>query len=268
MAFCTNCGASADGAFCSQCGRPLAQANGPAGSATNARPDAAAPPRRKTSPIVWILVAVVALACVAGAITLAGGLFLVHKARQAGVDADLFRDNPGLAIAKLIAAAHPDTDVVSTDPGSGTVTLRDRRTGKEMTLTFDQVRKGNFRFEADEDNGRKAVVQLGGDAEKIPAGVPVYPGAKVQATFEVDGNGANGQGAYEYEFSTPDAPSKVVAWYHRKLEEDGRKLALHNDSPDGGMLVAEDDANRRTLRVIVSRDSSGTTINLTARVKR
>jgi hypothetical protein len=232
----------------------------------NARTDAASP-RRKSSPVVWILVVVIGLACVAGAITLAGGLFLVHKAREAGVDANLFRDNPSLAIAKLIAAAHPDTEVVSTDTGSGTVTLRDRRTGKEMTLTFDQVRKG-FRFEADEDNGRKAAVQLGGDAEKIPAEVPVYPGAKVQATFEVDGDGANGQGAYEYEFSTPDAPAKVVAWYHRKLEEDGRKLALHNDSPDGGMLVAEDDANRRTLRVIVSRDTDGTKINVTARVKK
>jgi hypothetical protein len=267
MPFCTHCGASADGAFCSQCGRPLAQANGPAAPAMNARLDAQ-PQRRKTSPILWILIALVGLACIAGAITLAGGLFLVHKAREAGVDADLFRENPGLAIGKLIAAAHPDTEVVSTDTGSGTVTLRDRRTGKEMTLTFDQVRKG-FRFEADDDNGRKAVVQLGGgDGVKLPADVPVYPGAKVQATFEVDGDGASGQGAYEYEFSTPDAPAKVVAWYHRKLEEDGRKLALHNDSPDGGMLVAEDDANRRTLRVIVSRDSSGTTINLTARVKR
>src|SRR5215469_2067322 len=159
MAFCTNCGANADGAFCSQCGRPLAQTNGPAASAINAQPDAP-PPRRKTSPNVWILVAVMGLACVAGAITLAGGMFLVHKAREAGVDADLFRDNPGLAIGKLIAAAHPDTEVVSTDTGSGTVTLRDRRTGKEVALTFDEVRKG-FRFEAEEDNGRKAVVQLG-----------------------------------------------------------------------------------------------------------
>jgi hypothetical protein len=266
MAFCTNCGANVDGAFCSQCGRPIAQVNGPSVSMANARPDTA-PSRRKTSPIVWILVAIVGLACVAGAITLAGGLFLVHKAREAGVDADLFRDNPGLAIAKLIAAAHPDTEIVSTDAGSGTVTLRDRRTGKEMTLTFDQVRKG-FRFEADEDNGRKAAVQLGGDAEKVPVEVPVYPGAKVQATFEVDGNGAGGQGAYEYEFSTQDSPSKVFAWYHDKLQEDGRKLALHNESPDGGMLVAEDDANRRTWRVIVGRDANGTTINVTARVKK
>lgn len=266
MPFCTHCGSSADGAFCSQCGRPLAQTNGPAASMMNAPPPGA-PPQRKTSPIVWILVAVVGLACVAGAITLAGGLFLVHKAHEAGVDADLFRDNPGLAIGKLIAAAHPDTEVVSTDTGSGTVTLRDRRTGKEITLTFDQVRKG-FRFEADEDNGKKAVVQLGGDSEKVPAEVPVYPGAKVQATFEVDGDGAKGQGAYEYEFSTPDAPSKVFAWYHTRLQEDGRKLALHNESADGGMLVAEDDANRRTLRVIVGRDANGTTINVTARVKK
>ena len=259
MAFCTNCGATVSGAFCSNCGRAI--------PSTEAAGTAAVRPRR-TSPWVWILVILLGIVVVGGLATFAGGMFLVHKAREAGVDAQLFRENPGLAIGKLIAAANPDAEVVRTDDGAGTVTLRDRRTGKEMTITFDQARKGNFHFEADGDDG-KIRLEAGGEGVNVPANVPRYPGAKVQGSFEVDGNDkGDGGGAYEYGFSTPDAPAKVVAFYRQKLEEMGMKLALQNSTPDGGMLVAEDDANRRTLRVIVSRDSGGTTINVTARVKK
>ncbi len=228
---------------------------------------AAPPPRRKTSVLVWVLVVVLGLALVAGLAAVAGSYWIVHKAREAGVDPELFRDNPGLAIAKLIAATRPDTEIVNTDTQDGTVTLRDRKTGQEMTFTFDQIKKGDFRFEA-EDNGKHTAVEFGGDPDRVPADVPVYPGAQVRATFQVDGDGGKGLGAYEYEFSTPDTPSKVVDYYHRRLEDYGMKLVLNTHTTDGGMLVGEDDANNRTLRVIVSRDDKGTTINLTARVKK
>jgi hypothetical protein len=263
MAFCTNCGATVDAAFCPQCGKPVGQTAGaPVPSA------APVPPRRKTSVWVWVLVVTLGVCLLAGAGVLAGGYWLAHKVREAGIDPELFRQDPGLAISKLVAAVDPNAEVVGTDRAAGTVTLRDRRTGKEITLNFDQARKGHFSFEANDDNGRHTVVEVGGDADKVPAGVPVYPGAKVQATFEVDGDGGKGQGAYEYEFSTPDAPSKVMDYYHRTLEDAGMKLALNTPAADGGMLVAEDDANHRTLRVIVRQDADRTTINLTARVKK
>jgi hypothetical protein len=263
MPYCTNCGATTEGAFCAQCGKP---ANPDASSA----PAAPAAPRRKSSLLVWILAGILGVAILAGAAIFTGGLWVAHKVKQAGVDPELFRENPGLAVSKLIAAADPDAEVISTDPADETVTVRDRRSGKEVILTFDEVKTGNFRLEANDDQGHRALVQIGGsaDAVAVPAEVPVYPGAKVKSTFQVDGNGEKGQGAYEYEFTTLDAPAKILDYYHRTLEKAGMKLALQTHTADGGMLVAEDDANRRTLRVIVSRDADATTINLTARVKR
>ncbi|MBV9504520.1 MAG: zinc ribbon domain-containing protein [Acidobacteriia bacterium] len=255
MAFCTRCGARVSGAFCQACGQPLAATSAPA------------PARRRTSVLVWVLVVILGIAVAGGIATVAGGVFLVHKARQAGLDADLFRRNPGLAISKVIAAFNPDAEVVKTDESAGTVTLRDRRTGKEINITFDQARRGNFRFEAEDENGKRTLVQLGNDGVDLPSDLPVYPGAKVEATFEVDGNRESGEhGAYEYEFSTPDAPAKVMAFYERKLSGAGLHLALHNSTQKGGMLVAEDDDHHRTLRVIVSKESEGTTINVTARL--
>jgi hypothetical protein len=40
-------------------------------------------PTKKTSPVVWIIVGVLGLVAVAGVVVIAGGLFLVNKAKDA-----------------------------------------------------------------------------------------------------------------------------------------------------------------------------------------
>src|SRR5437763_11593227 len=151
MAFCTRCGATVAGAFCSQCGASGAQAAQAAGPAATAVP-AAAP--RKTSPIVWVLLALggVFFLAVIGAV--ATGAFFVHKARQAGIDGELFRNNPGLAVGRMIAAVHPNLDVVRTNEGDGTVTLRDRHTGKQFSINIDAARRGSLTLKADDEDGK------------------------------------------------------------------------------------------------------------------
>src|SRR5215813_11765721 len=115
MAFCTKCGAQVAGAFCVQCGAPAKSGAGPAGAAAapaaapsynaSAAPVTAA---RKTSPIVWILIAVAGV-FVLGIVGVMGTtFFLVHKAKQAGLDTDLMSRNPGMAIAKMVTAFNPD----------------------------------------------------------------------------------------------------------------------------------------------------------------
>ena len=95
MAFCTTCGAPLSGAFCTKCGAPVAAAQGPAAGppAAGQFVPGAAPVPRKTSPIVWVLVAILAFFLIGGLVT-AGILGLVvHRARQAGVSFD--RHNNG-----------------------------------------------------------------------------------------------------------------------------------------------------------------------------
>ena len=105
-------------------------------------------------------------------------------------------------------------------------------------------------------------------AAKVPTDVPTYPAAKLLGTFSAPGGGADGlPGASQYEFRTGDAPSKVMDYYHKTLEHAGMKLALHQTTADGGMFVAEDDANRRTVNVIVEKAPDGTTIRVTIRKK-
>ena len=275
MAFCTNCGASViAGAFCNNCGTPApgGAARPPAAGPVPPNPAVSMPPapaQRKTSPIVWVLVVVLGLFVLAGLGTFAAGYFVVHKVRQAGFDPELMRRNPGLAVSKIIAATIPNAEVLSTDDGAGTITIRDKSTGKVVTLSFDEARKGKFSFQAEDGDHQKASIEVGGEDTKVPADIPVYPGAKVEGNFTVTGNGANGEGtASQVTLSSSDAPSKVLEFYHDKLENSGMKMALDTKTPDGGMLMAEDDARGRALTVIVGKGDGKTSISVTTRAKK
>ena len=89
MAFCTQCGASVSGTFCSQCGTPVAAAGGqppapppPPAAAPYGQP-VAVPVARKTSPIVWVLVIVLGF-FVLGGIAVIGTIgYFAHRVRQA-----------------------------------------------------------------------------------------------------------------------------------------------------------------------------------------
>src|ERR1017187_1428416 len=92
MAFCSTCGATMAGAFCTKCGTPagVAQTQGPAAPV-------GAPVARRTNPIVWVLVVILGLFVLCG-LGAAGVAFIVlHHARQAGVSFDRTRGG-GFAI--------------------------------------------------------------------------------------------------------------------------------------------------------------------------
>ena len=253
MAFCTSCGATVQGAFCQQCGTPLSAAAAQA-AAPQAGPPAVAL-KRKTSVVVWILLAVagVFVLCIAGLI--AAGLYVAR--------------NPGVAMAKLITAANPDAEVLSTDLGSQTMRIRDRRTGKEVTLSFDDVKKGRLKFSATGDNGEVANLEIGGGEGKLPSWVPAYPGARAQGNLTA--SGADGGGVGEggiVTFTTPDPPSKVTEFYDAKCKEMGMSVNLSQLSDSGGLIVGADEGKQRTLHVMVAGGSGDTTITVTYGRKR
>jgi hypothetical protein len=276
MAFCTNCGAQVTGAFCNQCGTPVAGAAGRAQASAPPQmspanmtqpppmPMPAGPVPRKTSPLVWILVAVLGL-FVLGFIGVVGtGFFLVHKARQAGIDPDLMRRNPGLAVGKLIAAANPDAEVVSTNDAAGTITVRDKKTGKVVTMTFDQAKSGGLKFSAQDENGQTANIEIGGDANKLPSWIPAYPGSSGQGTFSIRGNANDGSGeGGNFTFTTKDPASKVMSFYQDKAKDLGMKADLTTTADKGGMIVASDPDGTRSLTVVVGESSGETTVNVT-----
>jgi hypothetical protein len=260
MAFCPNCGAQVSGEFCTACGTRSKTSDAPQAGPLQAMPVAAPPAARKTSPLVWILVAVAGVIVLFGLAVVGGGLFLVHKAKQAGFDTELMRNNPGLATAKLLAATNPDLEVISSDQ-HGVITIRQRSTGKIMTMSFDDMKGGKFSFKADGDGGS---VNIGAGQAAVPAWIPSYPNSKPASIYSV--NGKDGASA-SFQFQTRDAPKDIVAFYEAGLKQAGFRISMYTANggggSSGGMLSADDAANKRTVTVTVGNGSQGTTVGVT-----
>ena len=274
MAFCQNCGAQMSGDFCTVCGARAKGSEAPPPSAATAAP--AGP--RKTSPIVWILAGVVGLFALGGIAVVGGGLFLVHKAKQAGFDTELMRNNPGLATAKLLAATNPDLEVVSTDEGRGLITIRQKSTGKTMTVNFDEMKHGRITFHED---GKDSVTMeahgagdtgsfqlksgtesmtMGASQATLPAWIPAYPNSKPASVFSM--NGKDGSSA-SVQFQTRDDPKDVIAFYERELKQSGFRINATLSGAGSGMVSGDDRGNKRTVLVTVGNGNQGTTVSLT-----
>lgn len=254
MAFCTTCGASLTGAFCTNCGKAAAQASATPPNAGAAAATAPAPARRRTSPLVWVLLIILGFFAL-GVVGLIGtGIFVARR--------------PGYAIAKIISAANPDAEVVSTDDGAGMVTIRNRRTGKTVTLSFDDARHGRFRLEAEDENGKHGSLEIGGSAN-LPAWIPSYPGSNPHAVFSAKGESEEGAGeGGNFTFTTSDPVSRVRSFY----EDEGRRLGMDinvkTESQEGAVLVMKDPDDRRSLTVMLGSSGGQTTVNVTYGRKR
>jgi hypothetical protein len=201
------------------------------------------------SPIAWVLVIVLGLFGL-GAVAVVGiGAFFVHKVQTDGVD---------VTLARVIAAANPNLEVLRTNKGDGTVTLRERDTGKEFSISIDAARNGKFSLHAKED-GKVATLELAGDA-KAPSWVPQYPGSRPQSVFSAKSESDRESGeAGSFFFKTPDPTSKVVEFYQEKA----RELDLPLRAAGFGTVIAGNDERERFLKVVAVEGSELTTVNVT-----
>lgn len=238
------------------------------------------PPPPKSSGgkvLLWIFGGLAALVLLV-VVCLAGlGFFMMHKARQAGLDPELMRKNPALAAAKMVVIANPDVQLVSSNDASGTMVVRDKKTGKLTTLKFDAANK---KMVVTDDQGKTVTatldsnagtvkmesedgtVKIGANADKAPAWVPVYPGSTPQNTISVSGKGEQKQSG-TYVCVVKDDPAKVLSYYAGQLTAAGMKLTRTTsgeDAKSGGIVSGED--NGRSVIVTVSADSEGTHVSV------
>jgi hypothetical protein len=274
MAFCTNCGAQVSGRFCEKCGATI---GGEAPAPPAAPPPPAyqqpqyqqqaysqplPPPAKKgTSPWVWILGGL-ALILVLGVISVVGmGFFIAKKAKDAGIDSSLAQTNPVLAAAKMMVALNPEVEVVKSDDSAGTITIREKKTGKTITMSAEDIKNGKISF-TEEGSGETMTFGGGG---KLPSWVPSYPGSKPEGVFSATGGEGEGGSA---RFTTTDPAAKVVEFYQNALKSAGYKITTSTAGDSSGMVAGEDQTNNRTVMATIGAEAGETNVVLTYGVKK
>jgi hypothetical protein len=249
--------------------------------------------------ILWIvgIFASLVVLCIVGVVVISAIFF--HKAKQAGLDSDLMKKNPALAIAKMAVTANADTELVSSDDNAGTIVVRDKKTGKIVTMKFDPEKKSMVVID---ENGKTATVQVdssknslvvtdaqgktatitgdaqggnvevkgpdgtfkaGANADKAPSWVPVYPGATPQSNFSAS---SNGEQTGSYSFTTKDGVDKILAYYDSALKSSGFKTSNTTNNTNGkitGMVSGTADNDKRTVLVIAGSDDNGIKVAVT-----
>jgi len=221
-----------------------------------APPPPAVPAKRKTSPLVWVLVIILGLFLLGGVAVVGVGMFAVHKLHQAGFDSDLWRRNPGLAASKMITAFNPNVELVRVNDRDNTITMRDKRTGEEFTMSFDDVQHGRFHMNVRGNNGAR--LDIGGDSSKLPSWIPEYPGAKPEVAFT--GSSDQGEGG-TFTFKTPDSPQDVMKFYQDRINGMGLKTNLVANTSDGGTIAASEE-NGRSLNVTAAASGGQTSVTV------
>jgi len=227
-----------------------------------------------------VLIAIVGVAVVGLLLLGLGGWFVYQKAKEAGFDYDLLKENPGVAVAKMVAAVNPNLELVSVDEAAGKVTLLDKESGKTVTLNLEDVVKGKISFETEEGETSSLEITGGGDegavrvqtsegtveygvtAGKLPEWIPVYPGSTVQMGMSSQSSEErNGQAV----ITTNDSAKELVEYYSRAFEKAGLEVnTIHPAGAAGESVIinAEEANGSRQAMVMVGKREQDTTASV------
>ncbi|NOZ14114.1 MAG: hypothetical protein GXO69_10825 [Acidobacteria bacterium] len=256
------------------------------------QPDPAAPgsPKKKGLPaLAWVGIGcgTIVLLVIIGLVALGG--YAVHKVKQAGFDPGLWKRNPTAAAAKIITTMNPDVEIVSTDNNSQTITIRNRKTGKTVTVDLQDVKNGKFRFfdekghestvtlsgSAPGENGKrsggsmsiktsegKVNISTGTKADKLPEWVPLYRDVVPTKVMVMTADrGTSGS----YSIVVKDSVDDTVQFMESKLKDSGFTISKNSYSVNNEKWVnlSAQKNGKLSVNIIVTRTNEGTGINVT-----
>jgi len=228
-------------------------------------------PRKGLGPLAWILIILGSLFLLFVIGISAVVLFVGHKIHQAA-------KNPAIAIAKLAVAANPDAEIVSEDDDRGTLTIRDHKTGKTVTVNAGDIKDGKLTITGDKNetmtfgasgNGstpslemksNDGTVNIGAGPVKLPSWLPAYPGVTIEGN--ASSQNAQGSGAI-FGFKTSDSTDKIVSFYKDAFTAAGLKESANLNTSAMTMVAGADTANKRECSVMISSENGQNAVRVT-----
>jgi len=183
---------------------------------------------------------------------------------------------------------NPDVEVLLVDEDRGIIRVREKKSGKIMTMNLKDAQKGKIVFTDDQNKnveiqsqgeGEKASVEIRSSegtmrmgasaAGQLPDWLPSYPGAESTGTFGFSAeNGKSGSCA----FKTGDSVENVASFYEGALKNAGFVVQKTTTQIPGKgsfiMLMAEGSNSQRNAHVTVANSEEGTIINLMFETKK
>lgn len=239
--------------------------------------------KKKLSPLAWVGIGCAAILLI-GAIAMAvlfsvGAHFLKGKL-------DKFEKNPAYATMELAIKANPNLEIVRSDESAGTITVRDKTSGDEITWNTEDFKNGKISVKTKDgesninlnggpdggitvtnEKGESTFKMGGGEVKNLPSWVPSYPGATVQGTFDSTTNGAR---SLAYTVKSSDSVSQLMDFYENELKGAGltvEKNTYSANGTDGGSVSGKSDDGKRTLTAMVSGEGSGSQALITVEEK-
>jgi len=226
------------------------------------------PAKKKTAWWVWGLLGCGGLIVVVVVIAVAGLGYLWTKVPKTELG----------VVARAIQLTNPDIEVVSLDEDRQTVTLKDKKTGKELTVNLEDAKNGKFSFSSNDGKesvtfsgedgvikvqGEKGTAVLGQAPKNLPSWLPAYPGATPQGGMSSEEQERRGGAIH---FTTSDSVSQVLAFYKEKLSEQGLHPgddAGSSNTEEFGIFTARSEDEKKSVSVTASRASDQTTVGVT-----
>ncbi len=230
------------------------------------------PPVKKKGFLFWGLIGCGGLMVLVILVVILGGMYIWHKVPK----------SPAQLAAVLITANNPDAEVVAIDESRGLLKVKDKKTGKEITINLEDAKKGKITFTGDKDEqvtfdaaaaGKEGLLKVqtkegsavlgAGIPKDLPAWVPLYPGA--EAVGSGTGQTATGLGG-TLQLKSADSADKILQFYQDTMKKAGMQVGLPGQQSEkaGSVMVlsAANQDNKRSLSVTLTGIGNGTQILL------
>jgi len=235
------------------------------------------PPKKGNKVLMWSLIGCGSLVVI---MIICAAIFFWWV--RSNVDMALAERNPALAAAKLAVSMNPDVELISIDEGKGTLTIREKKSGKVVTINADQAQGGKITVSEDgkenvtiDGSGGSVSVRKGNETATfgantnatLPDWVPEYPGSDMEGFYSTSTSDSTSVG---FNFTTDDSPADVIDFYESGLKDEGFKITTSSTNSNGqvsSQITAHNSDYSRMVfvNVVVESGSTKATLVVTAK---
>jgi cytoskeletal protein RodZ len=167
--------------------------------------------------------------------------------------------NPERKAAEMMIGIHPDFSVVSSNDETKEMTIKEDKTGKEMTFSYKDIADGKFAVKGSDGSE----VSLGAvDVSTLPAWLPLPADAKAQSGYQAKNNGKQSGLVV---FTTALAPADVQKHFEDSwaswTNSSGESTAMNFNGVDTINLSRKTDD--KELGIVIQGNAGVTTVTVT-----